>query len=217
MSDLKLKFFLCLLIIFTGLSFTSIVNAEKTMIFAVHPYLPATELVKKYTPLTDYLSSKINLPIRIHISKDYKDHIDKIGGDKADIAYMGPASYVKVVNRYGKKPILARLEIKGKPAFQGIIITGKDSNLHNLTDLAGKRFAFGDPNSTMSHLVPRFMLWEAGVGIEKLAGHAFLKNHHNVAIGVLAGDYDAGAVKEAVFYKYEQSLILIAICYQRVP
>jgi phosphonate transport system substrate-binding protein len=48
------------------------------------------------------------------------------------------------------------------------------------------------------------MLWEAGVNIDKLASHAFLTSHHNVALGVLIGDYDAGAVKEEVFYKYEK-------------
>ena len=204
MSNLKLIIVSYVLLLISSLSFTCTANAEKTLIFAVHPYLPATELVKRYTPLTDYLSRKINQPVRIQISKDYQDHIDKIGKDEVDIAYMGPASYVKVIATYGKKPILARLEINGKPAFQGIIITRKESSLNSLTDLAGMRFAFGDPNSTMSHLVPRFMLWKEGVGIDRLSDHAFLENHHNVALGVLSGDYDAGAVKEAVFYKYEK-------------
>jgi phosphonate transport system substrate-binding protein len=204
MSNLKLKIYLYALLFIASISFTGVADAERSLILAVHPYLPATELVKRYTPLTDYLGRKLNQPVKIQISKDYQDHIDKIGGDKVDIAYMGPASYVKVTALYGKKPILARLEIKGKPAFQGIIIAGKDSPLNNLKDLEGRRFAFGDPNSTMSHLVPRYMLIKEGVGIDKLAAHAFLENHQNVALGVLAGDYDAGAVKEAVFYKYEK-------------
>ena len=204
MSILKLKIFLYALLVIAGISFAGPADAERSLIFSIHPYLPATELVKRYTPLTDYLGGKLNQPVRIQISKDYQEHIDKIGRDEVDIAYMGPASYVKVTALYGKKPILARLEIKGKPAFQGIIIAGKESPLNNLKDLEGKRFAFGDPNSTMSHLVPRYMLINEGVGIDKLAAHAFLKNHQNVALGVLAGDYDAGAVKEAVFYKYEK-------------
>ena len=204
MSIKKLKLILYVLLIIASLSFTGSANAEKSLIFSVHPYLPATELVKRYTPLMNYLSQKLGQPVRIQVSKDYQEHIDKIGRDEVDIAYMGPASYVKVTALYGKKPILARLEIKGKPAFQGIIIVGKASPLNNLKDLEGKRFAFGDPNSTMSHLVPRYMLINEGVGIDKLAAHAFLENHQNVALGVLAGDYDAGAVKEAVFYKYEK-------------
>jgi phosphonate transport system substrate-binding protein len=56
----------------------------------------------------------------------------------------------------------------------------------------------------MSHLVPRFMLWKAGVSTDDLADYRFLGSHTNVALGVLAGDFDAGAVKEEVFYQYEQ-------------
>jgi len=48
------------------------------------------------------------------------------------------------------------------------------------------------------------MMRQAGVTIDKLAGHAFLKNHHNVALGVLLGNFDAGAVKEDVFDEYRQ-------------
>ena len=174
MSNLKLIIVSYFLLLISSLSFTCTANAEKTLIFAVHPYLPATELVKRYTQLTEYLSRKINQTVRNQISKDYQDHIDKIGKDEVDIAYMGPASYVKVIALYGKKPILASLEINGKPACQGIIITRKESSLNSLTDLAGRRFAFGDPNSTMSHLVPRFMLWKEGVVIDRLSYHAFL-------------------------------------------
>ena len=55
----------------------------------------------------------------------------------------------------------------------------------------------------MSHLVPRFMLLEAGISADDLADYQFLGSHPNVALGVLAGDFDAGAVKEEVFNTYE--------------
>jgi phosphonate transport system substrate-binding protein len=44
------------------------------------------------------------------------------------------------------------------------------------------------------------MLIEAGVSLK---GSEFLGSHHNVALGVLAGDFDAGALKEDVFEAYE--------------
>lgn len=54
----------------------------------------------------------------------------------------------------------------------------------------------------MSHLVPHYMLLEAGVESRGSTGHTHLNNHYNVALSVLAGDYDAGAVKDEVFKKY---------------
>lgn len=204
LTSVNLKFLLCpALIIFLSL-FSSAFASEQSLILGIHPYLTATELIDRFTPLAEYLGRKIGQPVTISISKDYKSHIDNIGNDKVDIAFMGPASYVKMVNLYGEKPLLARLEINNKPRFQGIIVVRDKSELRNLKDLAGKRFAFGDPESTMSHLVPRYMLLNAGIDIDKLSGHAFLSNHNDVALGVLIGDFDAGAVKEDVFHKYEK-------------
>jgi phosphonate transport system substrate-binding protein len=173
------------------------------LILEVHPYLPATELIERFTPLALYLGEQTGRKVIVEISKDYLSHIDRIGKDQVDLAYMGPASYVKLVDNYHQKPLLARLEIDGQPFFQGIIITAANSPIHNLSDLAGKRFAFGDPESTMSHLVPRFMLINAGVDIKKLTRRGFLSNHENVALGVLVGDFDAGAVKEEVFRHFQ--------------
>ncbi|MCK5877403.1 MAG: PhnD/SsuA/transferrin family substrate-binding protein, partial [Candidatus Marithrix sp.] len=60
---------------------------------------------------------------------------------------------------------------------------------------------FGSKYSTMSYLVPRFVLWEAGIGIEQLSNYEFVKNHENVVFGILSGAFDAGAIKEGVFEK----------------
>ena len=178
-------------------------SAQDSLILAVHPYLPFAELTDRYTPLADYLGKQLGRDVVVRIGRNYQDHMVHIGRDEVDIAFMGPAPYVALVDKYGGKPLLARLEINGKPVFHGKIITAKDSPIASLADLKGKRFAFGDPESTMSHRVPRFMLLEVDVSVDDLADHQFLGSHTNVALGVLAGDFDAGAVKEEVFYKFE--------------
>ena len=79
----------------------------------------------------------------------------------------------------------------------------KSTGIKNISDLRGRRFAFGDPNSTMSHLVPRAMMIQEGITMDDLAGFEHLSNHDNVALSVLTGNFDAGAIKEEVFRKYE--------------
>lgn len=177
--------------------------STQPLVMGIHPYKSASSLLVMYKPLAAYLSRKTGRPVNVAIAKDYATHIRLIGEDKVDIAYMGPASYIELVSRYGKKPLLARQEIHGRPTFQGKIIVRQDSPLQTLANLVGTRFAFGDPASTMSHLVPRYMLLEAGVTVDRLAKYAFLRSHDNVALAVLAGDYDAGAVKEGVYNKYQ--------------
>jgi phosphonate transport system substrate-binding protein len=183
-------------------TFSGIAQAEETLTLAVHPYLPVKEIITRFTPLADYLGKEIGRPVSVRVGRDYDEHIVHVGNDRADIAFMGPASYVTMVAKYGKKPILARLEIRGQPVFQGHFIIRQDSPLKTLVDLKGKRFAFGDRDSTMSHLVPQYMLEKAGVTLDKLAYHKFLGSHNNVVLAVLSGDFDAGAVKDEVFDKF---------------
>jgi phosphonate transport system substrate-binding protein len=173
--------------------------APPPLVLAVHPYLPSAEIQERFGPLARYLEKITGRKVTVRVGGDYDEHINAIGRDSVDIAFMGPAPYVLLVARYGPKPLLARIEIDGKPYLTGDIITRKDSKLRNLSDLKGKRFAFGDPDSTMSSLVPRYMLQEAGIPLTSLAGYEYLGAHKNVALGVLAGDFDAGAVKSEVF------------------
>lgn len=170
----------------------------------IQPYLPATELVKRFNPLAKYLSDKMGGAVRIKISKSYERHIDFAGEDKADISYFGPGPYIKMVEKYGEKPLLARLEVRNSPVYYGMIIVRQDSPIQALSDLKGKSFAFGDLHSTMNYFVPRHMLQSAGVGLGDLEKHEFLGTHHDIALAVLGGYYDAGGIKEEVFYSYEK-------------
>jgi phosphonate transport system substrate-binding protein len=198
----------------------SVTSAGEPLTFAIHPYLPTIEVVERFMPLVNYLSRETGYPIEIHVSKTYQEHIQNVGRDEFDLAYVGPAPYVTMVRQYGRKPLLSRLEVNGSPTFRkpllsrlevngsptfhGYIIVRKDSSIRTIANLAGKNFAFVDPNSTMGHKVPRYMMWKEGVDVKNLSGYTFMGTHPNVALGVLAGDFDAGAVKEEVFHEYEK-------------
>ena len=187
------------------------VNADE-LILSVHPFLPANEVKTRFSPLADYLAEQIGIKVTVRVGTGYDEHIQAIGKDQVDLAYMGPASYVTLVNQYGNKPTLARIEKDGRPTFHGYIVTRSDSPINSLEDLKGQSFAFGDPKSTMSYVVPHFMLTQAGVMSDDSAEHTFLGSHINVALAVLSGDYAAGAIKPAVFRKFEsKGLRIIAV------
>ena len=173
--------------------------AQPPLILAVHPFLPNAEIQKRFAPLADYLSQRLGRQVQVRVGRDYEQHIEAVGLNSVDIAFMGPASYVKLVARFGPKPLLARIEINGKPILSGYIVTSVNSVLHNLSDLRGKRFAFTDPDSTMGSIVPQYVLQQAGVGLKQLGAYQHLGGHKDVALGVLNGDFDAGAVKSEVY------------------
>jgi phosphonate transport system substrate-binding protein len=189
--------FLCFHLLFSP------VHAKETLNLYIVPYLTAQQLLEKFTPLAQYLTEKTDINIRLMISPTYEQHDQELGEDRIDIAYIGSIPYVKLVDKYGEKPLLARLETAGTPTFRGAIVVHKDSPIQQIEEVVNKRFAFGSQGSTMSHLMQYYVLRESGITLEQLAWHEFLGSHDNVALGVLMGEFDAGAVIEDIVYKYQ--------------
>ena len=198
---LTLAAFLAILLSFSSGSATS--QEKEPLKLSVHPYLAASDLVKRYTPLAEYLGRQLGRPVMLEIGSSYDTHIHKIANGLVDIAFMGPSSYVKLTSQYGKRPLLAAFKTKEGKFFHGHIMVRKDSPVASLSQLKGKRFVFGDNASTLSHVVPRHMLLKAGIDVQKLATVSYVANHDNIALGILAGTFDAGAVKEEVYLQYE--------------
>ena len=178
-------------------------EAAPPLMLAVHPYLPVPELQSRFGPLADYLAREMGRPVSLRIGGNYEQHENAIGKDQVDIAFLGPVSYIHVTRQFGPKPLLARFEVDGKSSLHGVIAVRKDSPVTTLAALKDARVAFGDPESTMSHIVPRYMLLKAGIPGGAPTRHKFLGAHKNVALAVLAGDYDAGAMKQEVFDEFE--------------
>ena len=119
-KNCMIKFIILCQLLF--LLFTGTAYAAEPLTLWIHPYLPATELIKKFTPLANYLSEKCGLIILVKVSESYKAHIERVGEERMDLAYMGPASFVITFDVYGAKNVLSRLEVNGNPFYQGMII-----------------------------------------------------------------------------------------------
>ncbi len=180
-------------------------SGGRPLTLAVLPYLSATELHVRFQPLLAWLGQEMGHPLELLVAPDYETMVSMVGLDAVDLAYIGPAPFVRMAERHGPKTLLGRLSVDGKATFTGVIVTRTNARLTALSDLRGKRFAFGDRLSTMSHLIPHHMLVEAGVRLSDLQGHAFLGSHTNVVQAVLSGEFDAGAVKDEVFTQYRDS------------
>ncbi len=184
---------------------------EAEIIFAVHSYASPIELSRSFSPLIEYLSKSINRKIVLKSSVNYEKNIDLVGKDEVDIAFIGPAGYVTMVELYGKKKLICCLATDGTADYRGYIITHKDNPATCLKDLQGKSFASSSRKSTMSYVVPRFMFVQAGLSFpdEQLR---IVGSHNNVALNVLARDINAGAIREKTYRKYkDRDLKIIAI------
>jgi phosphonate transport system substrate-binding protein len=176
--------------------------AEKgPLVFGVHPFVKPTEIAKKFKPVTEFLSKELNREIQIVVGKSYEDIADRYQKGEVDFGFMGPSLYA-LESEKGLVFPLARIVVDGKGTFQGVIIVKEDSPVKKISDLRGESFAFGDPESTLSHYMPHYMLMEQGIQLKDLSKYAFVGNHDNVAINVLQGNFVAGGLKPDVARKY---------------
>ena len=202
----KATYWLLFLLLCQGFfTLPSAVYGQDPLVLGVHPFQSLDILEEQFSPLIDYLSAETGLEVQLRVGASYQEHIDALGRDRIDLAYIGPVGYVQMVDRYGKKPLIAMQEVDGKPFFQGVILARIDSGFDSLADLSEGDFAFVDRHSTMGFFLPASILLQHNPAIIEEKRYQFLRTHENVALGVLAGDFVAGAVKENVFQAYKQS------------
>lgn len=148
-------------------------------------------------PLVEMLARATKRDVKLVIPTNYAATVEAIGNDNADLAYFGGLTYLKARKLYGVVPLVQREEDR---QFHSLFITSR-AQIAKLTDLKGKSFAFGDPNSTSGHLEPVKEMLEAGVDPDRDLQARFTGNHTATAIAVNGGSVDAGALDESVYRK----------------
>ena len=116
-------------------------------------------MYEKYQPLMDYLTENTPYRFELKLGWDYKDIINFLKNDSAEIALLGAATYLEAKKEFDVMPILASLDSDRMPTYRSAIVTRKDNNdIISLSDLKGKTFAFASRRSTSGYLVPLYYL-----------------------------------------------------------
>ncbi|HUN48269.1 MAG TPA: phosphate/phosphite/phosphonate ABC transporter substrate-binding protein [Stellaceae bacterium] len=177
--------------------FSSAAGAEDAVRVGMIPDAGATQVsIDEKAPLRDYLAKAVGKPVELIIPTNYNATVEALGNGSLDFAYLGGLTYVKAHARYGVDPLVQR---DADREFHALFITGTDSPVHTLADLKGKRFAFGDINSTSGHLMPYAVMREAGIDANKDLTFRYTGSHPATAKAVEAGAVDAGAIDESVY------------------
>lgn len=161
------------------------------------PDAGATQVsIEEKAPLRDYLAKALGRATELIIPTNYNATVEALGNDSLDFAYLGGLTYVKARERYGVIPLVQR---ESDRRFHSLFITAENSTIRTLSDLKGKRFAFGDINSTSGHLMPFEALKQSGIDPDKDLSFRYTGSHPATAKAVEAGIVDAGAIDESVY------------------
>lgn len=191
-----LLFFLCCV-------FVSQAHADINLSFGLYSSDKPTTLVRKFRPIINSLEQSLSrdlntrVSIKLSISKTYEDGITALTNGTVDFSRLGPASYVNASEMNPDISLLAMEINKGKKEFKGVICVHKDSPIKTISDLKGKRFAFGSTDSTIGRYLSQQYLMDHGVKARDLASYEYLGRHDQVGYAVAQGKFDAGALKES--------------------
>ncbi len=204
-------------LVLCGLATTLLGQATKdkssetlSLSFGVYQTDKATVMYKTFIPILesiqDSVSKELGRPadIELTIFKSYDDGIRALVNGQVDLVHFGPASYIKAKAANPALQLVAMEHEKGEKRFKGVIAVKTDSPFKTIEDLRGKRFAFGDRNSTVGRYLVQAQLVDNGIYARDLASFKYMERHDQVAGAVELGDFEAGSVKSSTFKKYAE-------------
>jgi len=177
-------------------------NSSGTIYFGILPRENPRISYEKYQPLIDYLAGVTGEKIELKLETNYKDVVNSLGQGKTSFALLGPLTYLDAFNRYDVAPIARSKTVRGELSFRSVIVTSRDGSVEELSQLAGKKFAFAALWSTSGNLLPRYMLAWAGIHLSNLAEYKNFNHHDTVAKKIISHEFDAGAIRSSTADQY---------------
>lgn len=145
-----------------------------------------------------YVEDLLGVETKIFTPADYDGVIQGLLGGTIDMAWLGASAYAKayLTDPEAVDVVMVKTNLDGSYAYHSVGFARADSGITSLDDMAGKVFAFGDPNSTSGFLIPSVEIPQAtGASMESgdyFSEVRFVGGHEQTIVAVNNGDVDAG-------------------------
>jgi phosphonate transport system substrate-binding protein len=184
------------------LAFGAAAHAQQVFRVTTIPEEAATEQIRKFTPLANYLEKQLGMKVEFTPVADYPAAVEALVNKRVDLVWFGGFTHVQAQLRSGGKivPIAQREE---DTRFQSVFIAKTDSGIKTLADMKGKDVSFGSQSSTSGHLMPRSFLLQAGIDPDKDFKRVAYSGAHDATIAsVVSGRVAAAALDITVWKKF---------------
>ena len=161
----------------------------KELTFALLSTENASEITRRWGPILAQLEKDLGVKVKSVTATDYRGTIEALKFKKAELGHLGPKSYVEAsANNYANVEPIAQLQLaNGSLGYRSCLIVYSDSEVFTPEDMAGKTFAFNDPNSTSGYLVPSaFFMMDMGVDPKKYFSKITFSGSHEASILAVA-------------------------------
>jgi phosphonate transport system substrate-binding protein len=175
--------------------FTSIAYSKDALLIGLVPGENIFNQMDRYKPVVDYLSSKLNIEIKLTILSKYGDIIDKFLIRNMDGAFFEGLTGVIAMERLGAEPLAVPIMSDGSHKVKYYVIVKKNSDIKDVKDMKGKRIVFVDKATTGYLFVMAFLKEN---GISNMGRYFkecyFTGGHDSVIYAVLDNRADVGVI-----------------------
>jgi len=156
-----------------------------------------------FVPLFNAVTRSTGLHFDIRVGQSYGAVIEAMSNHLADVAFLGPVSYVQARRRNAAELLAVAVE-NGESVYYAGIFVAADSEIAGIEDLRGRSAAFGDVNSASSFTFQVAMLLDAGMDPARDLGRIFMTGSHANSVKALAeGHVEAACLS---FESYEKAV-----------
>lgn len=186
---------------------------QPVITYAYLPQFSHTVSFERHHRLVQYLSETTGLNIQQVFPENFHEHMLMLAQGKIDISYANPFVYALTAERSGAKVFAKIVEPSGEAAFGGLIIARADNpDIQSLQDCRGKRWIAVDQFSAGGYLFGLGHFIDNGIQPEDFAEIVFAPGpggkQESVILGVYAGRYDVGTVREGALELLEDKIDL---------
>ena len=165
------------------------------LVFGILPFISSEQLVFRFTPLVNYLSENLQVSVRIETAPDFVEFARRTHEEsRYDILFTAPHFFTRA-NQKAAYRLIASVD---SPEMWAVIVTPKQSDIHTLQDLEGKRLATVPPLGLATLLV-RKTLFEAGIDPDVDLDMVITPTHDAALLSSYHGVTDASALMQPPF------------------
>jgi phosphate/phosphite/phosphonate ABC transporter binding protein len=129
------------------------------VVFGILPFVSAEQLVIQFSPIAHYLSKNLQVPVRIETAPNFVEFARRTNeNQRYDILFTAPHFYPQAHSQAGYR-LIAGVD---SPGMWAVIVAPRDSQIHELDDLLGKKLATVHP-AGLATLLVRKHLTDAGI------------------------------------------------------
>ena len=166
-------------------------SQQPPYLFGVPPIYDEQVIQQGFEPMMTYLSEALDHPVKLQVSESYEILRQNLGQGKVHFALLGPNLYVETKTSYPELHYLATAQQTGEGGtprswYYSHLLTHRDSDLRQFSDLQGKRFAYASQHSTSGYRFPRYYFPQRGIDPQQWFGAVSFSGGHSRSTDQLA-------------------------------